>query len=51
MFSSHTHLLVQSGKGELSSSICGFKNYTSKKFIQSIEQNNESRSEWVLKVF
>ncbi len=51
IMSNHVHLLVQSDKGELSSTIRDFKSYTSKKIIQYIEQNNESRSEWLLKVF
>ena len=51
VMSNHVHLLVQSSKGELSNTIRDFKSYTSKKFIQYIEQNNESRSEWLLSVF
>ncbi|WP_185968903.1 transposase [Carboxylicivirga sp. M1479] len=48
IMSNHIHLLVQSSNGQLSNTIRDFKSYTSKKFIQHIEQNNESRSEWLL---
>ncbi len=51
IMSNHIHLLVQSNESKLSSTIRDFKSYTSKKFIQYIEQNNESRAEWLLSVF
>ncbi len=51
IMSNHVHLLVQSNSGQLSNTIRDFKSYTSKKFIQCIEQNKESRSEWLLNVF
>jgi len=51
IMSNHLHLLLQSSIGQLSDTIRDFKSYTSKKFIQYIEQNNESRAEWLLKVF
>lgn len=51
IMSNHIHLLVQSNSGQLSNTIRDFKSYTSKKFIQHIEQNHESRSDWLLGVF
>jgi len=41
---------LQSSQGDLSGSIGGFKSYTSKKLIQYIEHNHESRPEWLLNV-
>ena len=49
--SNHIHLLARSQSGDLSGTIRDFKNYTSKKFIEIIESNSESRSEWMKMVF
>ena len=49
--SNHIHLLVQSSKNNLSAVLRDFKSYTSKMIIQYIEENNESRREWILKAF
>ena len=51
IMSNHIHLLVQSSTSQLSNTIRDFKSYSSKKFIEYIQQNNESRSEWLLSVF
>jgi len=51
IMSNHIHLLVQSSTTQLSNTIRDFKSYSSKKFIEYIQQNNESRSEWLLSVF
>jgi REP element-mobilizing transposase RayT len=51
IMSNHIHLFVQSEKGDLSGLIRDFKSYTSKKFIEIIESNSESRSDWMKIVF
>ncbi|MEO6884465.1 MAG: transposase [Bacteroidia bacterium] len=51
IMSNHIHLLVRSQKEELSSILRDFKSYTSKKIIEEINSCNESRKEWMLKLF
>jgi len=51
IMSNHIHLLARSQSGDLSGTIRDFKNYTSRKFIEILESNIESRSEWMKMVF
>ena len=51
IMSNHIHLLVQSQTNELSDVLRDFKSYTSKKLIASIENDTESRKEWMLFMF
>ena len=49
---SHLHMLCRAKEGyELSSIIRDFKKFTSKKIIQNIQQEPESRREWMLELF
>jgi putative transposase len=48
IMSNHMHLVAQaSPPGEMSSFLRDFKKYTSKKFIETMDLINESRSEWL----
>ena len=48
----HLHLIVSSGEGFLlANTIRDFKKYTSKKLIEAIKENPESRRVWLLKKF
>jgi len=49
--SNHIHLLARSQSGDLSGTIRDFKNYTSRKFIEILESNTESRREWMKMIF
>jgi len=51
IMSNHIHLLAQSDCDDLSGTIRDFKNYTSKKFLEVINDGLESRSEWLKMVF
>ena len=51
IMSNHIHLLIKSSNGELSNLLRDFKSYTSKKILDEIENCNESRKEWMLKIF
>jgi REP element-mobilizing transposase RayT len=51
IMSNHIHLLVQSSTNSLSDTLRDFKSYTSKKLIESIENDIESRKEWMLFMF
>lgn len=51
IMSNHMHMLVRSANGNLSNTIRDFKKYTSKKIINYLIEGNESRSEWMLKMF
>jgi len=49
---SHVHFITYSENGELSNILRDIKSFTSKKLIQSIEENlQESRREWMLNQF
>lgn len=47
----HMHLLVSSDNENLSQIVCDFKKYTSKKIIETIQTERESRREWMLNLF
>ena len=51
IMSNHIHLLIKSKTMELSNILRDFKSYTSKKIIEEIDTCNESRKEWMLKIF
>ncbi len=49
---SHLHMLCRAKEGfQLADIIRDFKKFTSKKIIQNIQQEPESRREWMLKLF
>ncbi len=51
IMSNHIHLLVRSGCEDLSGTIRDFKKFTSKALIEAIETGQESRKEWMLRLF
>ena len=51
IMSNHVHLLAKSQNDNLSDIIRDFKRHTSKKIIEIIEKENESRREWLLMIF
>ncbi len=51
IMSNHIHLLAKSLNDNLSDLIRDFKRHTSKKIIETAEQGNESRREWLLMIF
>lgn len=51
IMSNHFHMLCKSEKEPLSSTMRDFKKFTSKRIIQNIIENNESRREWMLSYF
>ena len=51
IMSNHIHLLAQSAYGDLSGFIRDFKNHTSKKFLEVVDSDVESRKDWMKVVF
>ena len=51
LMSNHFHVIASSVVGDLSGTIRDLKKYTSKKCIEAIRSENESRREWMLKIF
>jgi putative transposase len=52
IMSNHIHLVVQSNPpGTMSGFLRDFKKFTSKKFIETMEEVSESRKEWLLDKF
>lgn len=51
IMSNHIHLLAQSKTGDLSGIIRDFKNYTSTKFLEVLNDSVESRRDWMKIVF
>lgn len=51
IMSNHIHLLVQAEHSNLSDIIRDFKNYTSKRFIEAMNDDTESRRDWMKMVF
>ena len=51
IMSNHLHLLAQSETGDLSGIIRDFKNYTSRKILDAIQEPTESRRDWMKMVF
>jgi REP element-mobilizing transposase RayT len=51
IMSNHIHLLAQSETGNLSGFIRDFKSFTSRKFLDLLDEGVESRSDWMKLVF
>lgn len=51
IMSNHLHIIMHSADGLISDVIRDFKKHTSKKIIKSIEEEPESRREWMLERF
>lgn len=51
IMSNHVHCILSSKTGKLSDTIKEFKSYTSKKIIEAIHEEAESRREWMLPLF
>jgi len=51
IMSNHIHLLTRSSIGDLSGTIRDFKNYTSRKFLEIVDNKIESRNDWMKMVF
>ena len=51
IMSNHLHIMVRSKTDSLSDTIRDFKRHTSKKIIESINEQGESRREWLLMIF
>ena len=51
IMSNHIHILARSSKDDMSGTIRDFKKYTSKEIINAIESSEESRKEWMLRLF
>jgi len=51
VMSNHVHMIVRSGTNDLSGTLRDLKKFTAKKLITTIKQENESRREWMLKIF
>ncbi|MCP4177065.1 MAG: transposase, partial [bacterium] len=51
VMSNHLHLIVKSNADNLSQTIGDFKKFTSKKIIESVKEEPESRREWMLWMF
>ena len=51
IMSNHLHLLLKSGKSDLSNTIKEFKSFTAKQILKAIDAEAESRREWMLNLF
>lgn len=51
IMSNHIHVILQSKEGKLSDLIRDFKKFTAKNILDAIQQNPESRREWMLERF
>ena len=51
IMTNHIHLIVRSAESDLSGTIRDLKKYTSKAIVEAIGSNNESRREWMLRLF
>jgi REP element-mobilizing transposase RayT len=51
IMSNHIHIVARSSKNDLSGIVRDFKKYTSKKIIELININGDSRKEWMLRLF
>lgn len=51
IMSNHVHLVVRSRNNNLSGTIRDFKSFTSKEILNAINEENESRKEWMLTLF
>jgi REP element-mobilizing transposase RayT len=51
IMSNHIHLIIQSKDGKLSDLVRDFKKYTAKTILEKIQNEQESRREWMLERF
>ena len=51
IMSNPVHLIIQSSDGKLSDLIRDFKKFTAKNILESIQNEPESRREWMLERF
>ncbi len=51
IMSNHVHLIVRSGKSDLSGTLRDFKKFTSKKITEYINHPDERRRKWMLRLF
>ena len=51
IMSNHVHCILSSKTGKLSDTIRDFKSHTSKQIINAIQEDTESRREWMLDLF
>ncbi|MCM4166869.1 hypothetical protein KCTC52924_01723 [Arenibacter antarcticus] len=51
IMSNHIHMIIQSNDGKLSNLVRDFKKYTANKILDSIQNEPESRREWMLDSF
>ena len=51
IMSNHIHLILQSNNGELSNLLRDFKKFTAKTILEKIQNEPESRREWMLERF
>ena len=51
VMSNHLHLLLKSGKSDLSNTIKEFKSFTAKQILKAIDTETESRRDWILNLF
>ena len=51
IMSNHVHKIVRSKNGSLSNTIRDFKRHTSKKILECIKDQSESRRDWLLMIF
>lgn len=51
IMSNHVHVIWQSATGKLSDTLRDFKSFCTKEFISLIENENESRRDWLLRMF
>jgi len=51
IMSNHIHIMVRNQNQDLSGTIRDFKNYTSRKFLETVESDKESRRVWMKNVF
>lgn len=48
IMTNHIHFIIQSEKGELSNLLRDFKKFTASKILEHLQNNTESRREWIL---
>jgi REP element-mobilizing transposase RayT len=51
IMSNHVHLLIQAEDGSLSALVRDIKKYSSGRILSSIQNDSESRKDWLLKLF
>lgn len=51
IMTNHIHLIVQSDRGELSNLLRDFKKFTATSILDLLQNNSESRKEWILERF